>query len=232
MRPLCLLCCLFLSGAALAQSSIAQFVIWQPKPGAEASFIKGYQQHLQWHKTNGDTWSWYGWFIQNGPRDGQFVDATFDRAWSDFDRRINAEGDAADNSIHTHPFADVKTVFKVSQLKQLSVADSHSLQSKYLRLITLEVTDLQSGIQLLEQFKRSYSATRPLQNFLVYKLVDGGPLNQLLILWGFNSFESYGTSEDVQDQLYKAAASLKEKTILSFTAEMLVYRADMSLFPN
>ncbi|KAA2240877.1 hypothetical protein F0L74_32625 [Chitinophaga agrisoli] len=215
---------LLLTHAVLAQSSVAQFAIWRPKDGTTASFEKGYQQHLLWHKTHGDTWSWYGWFISSGPRLGQFVDASFDHAWSDFDHPVDPAGDGADNQLHVYPFGEIQTVFKTVLIKSLSTGDSRSLQSKFIRLITLQVTDINSGIQVLEQFKRSY---QPLQHFLVYKLADGGSLNQLMIMWGFSTFEDYGKSEALQEALYKAGT-----TIRSITSETLVYRANMSLFPQ
>lgn len=58
--------------------NIGQFAIWKARDGMLQNFETGYKQHLNWHKTNGDKWNWYGWYIISGDRYGQFVDATFD----------------------------------------------------------------------------------------------------------------------------------------------------------
>ena len=99
------------------ENNLAQFAIWKPKAGNEQLFATGYKQHLVWHKTNNDTWDWYGWYIISGPNWGMFVDATFNHNWNDFDNPVNPAGDKADNALHVHPFGDVLSVFKVSLVR-------------------------------------------------------------------------------------------------------------------
>ncbi|HEY1165166.1 MAG TPA: hypothetical protein VGE90_08350 [Chitinophaga sp.] len=223
---------LLLSIQSAAQQHIAQFVVWKPKAGLEQQFEKGYRQHLQWHKANRDPWAWYGWFIVSGPRDGQFVDATMEHAWSDFDHQQKPADDRADNELHVYPFADLQTVVKAVRLPALCTGDISGLQSKFLRMVTLQVTDISSGIKVLEQLKRSWPSATPVKNLLVYKIADGGAINELLLLWGFNSFEEYGNSEQLQEALGAVETALKVKAVKAITSETLVYRADMSLFPD
>jgi hypothetical protein len=231
MRALTFLMMLF-SAPVLAQQHIAQFVVWQPKAGAAQQFETGYKKHLTWHKANRDPWGWYGWFITPGPRSGQFVDATVDHAWSDFDHPLKPAEDRADNELHVYPYAHLQTVVKVACLKDLSSGDNNSLRTKFLRMITLRVTDINTGIQLIRQLKGSWPSATPLRHFLVYKVVDGGDMHQLILLMGLNSFEEYGNSEQLQELLATAETALKVKAITAITSETLVYRADMSLFPE
>lgn len=215
---------------AMAQNkTIAQFAIWKPNPGQDQNFENGYKKHLTWHKANNDPWSWYGWFIISGPRCGQFVDATFDHSWGDFDHSVKPGEDMADNELHVFPFATLQTVFKASYLKDISTAHESSLKSKFLRLITLEVKDISVGIKLLEKLKTSNA---DIKMFMAYKIVDGGNLNQLMLVLGFNSFGEYEKTENLQDQLSAIEVSLKTNVIKSITSETLRYNADMSLFPN
>jgi len=223
---------LLFSIRSAAQQHIAQFVVWKPKTGTEQQFEKGYRQHLQWHKTNRDPWGWYGWFIISGPRDGQFVDATVEHVWSDFDHPLKPADDRADNELHVFPYGELQTVVKAARLPALCTGDISGLQSKFLRMVTLQVTDINTGIKVLEQLKRSWPSATPVKNLLVYKVVDGGVINQLLLLWGFNNFEGYGDSEQLQEALGAAETALKVKAIEAITSETLVYRADMSLFPD
>ncbi|MND67052.1 hypothetical protein D3C80_584570 [compost metagenome] len=215
---------------AIAQNkTIAQFAIWKPNPGQDQSFENGYKKHLTWHKANNDPWSWYGWFISSGPRCGQFVDATFDHSWGDFDHSVKPGEDMADNELHVFPFATLQTVFKASYLKDVSVSNESSLKSKFLRLITLEVNDVSNGIKMLEKLK---TTNTDIKTLMCYKIVDGGSLNQLLLLLGFNSFSEYEKAENLQNQLSAIESSFKMSIIKSITSETLVYSADMSLFPN
>jgi hypothetical protein len=231
MRALTLLL-LFLSTRLGAQQHIAQFVVWKPKAGAEQQFEKGYRQHLLWHKANRDPWGWYGWFIISGTRAGQFVDATIDHAWSDFDHPVEPAGDRADNELHVFPYGRLQTVIKAARIPALCTGDTGSLRLKFVRMITLSVTDVNTGIRLVEHLKRNWPAATPLKDLLVYKIIDGGNINQLVLLWGFNNFEEYGNGEHLQEALGAAETALKVKAVEAITSETLVYRADMSLFPD
>ncbi len=230
MRALTILLICF-SSRVLAQQQVAQFVVWKPKAGREQAFEKGYRQHLEWHKNNHDPWGWYGWFIISGPRCGQFVDATVDHAWSDFDQPLKPADDRADNELHVYPYAGLQTVMKTVCLEELSIADKNSLQSKLLRMLTLQVSDINNGVKVIEQLKRSWPSARPLKNFMVYKIVDGGHIDQLVLLLGAASYEEYGKTENLQEMLNAAETALQLKVIGQVYSETLVYRADMSLLP-
>jgi hypothetical protein len=223
---------LILSGDLMAQDNkVAHFSVWKPKAGHEQHFEKGYKQHLLWHRDNGDTWAWYGWYIISGSRAGQFVDATFNHAWADFDKPVKPAEDQADNLLHTYPFGDFKGGYKLVHLTSLSISDSNSLQSKFLRLIWIHVTDVTAGKKLIEKLKTTYQLAG-IKSFMTFKLVDGDDLNQLLLVIGLNRFEEYGRFENLQEDLSAIEFALKIKTITSITSETLAYRADMSLFPN
>lgn len=217
--------------SAIAQNkSITQFAIWKPKEGLEKNFEKGYKQHLKWHKTNGDTWNWYGWSFTSGVRAGWFIDATDNHSWKDFDNSIKPGEDWADNEFHVLPFADFQTVFKVSMLKEISMADSNSLKSKYLRMVTINVNDVPNAVKVVEQLKMHYQEKSFTKHFIVYKMIDGGDVNQLLLFIGFSSMDEFGKTENLQEEITAIETSLKTKSIISLISETLVYREDMSLF--
>lgn len=209
---------------------IAQFAIWKPLIGQEAAFQKGYKRHLQWHRAAGDTWEWYGWYISSGPRAGQFVDATFDHFWSDFDKPVDPEADLADNQLNVYPYADLQSVFKVALLTSQSISNPASLRSKRLRMLTVRVADVPSGVRILDRLRAPYRNNPDMTTYLVFKTVDGGEVNELILLIGFDSWEHFGKTENIQDQMSAIETSLKVKTIQSVTSETLTYRADLSLF--
>lgn len=219
------------SNIALAQNNrLAQFAVWKPKEGQEQQFETGYKQHLNWHRTNGDKWSWYGWFVISGPRDGLFIDATFNHYWSDFDKPVKPAEDGADNRLHTYPFGDFQAAMKVLFLPGLSIPDSNSLKSKFLRLVTLTLSDFANGLKVVEKLKGKYESAG-IRSLRAYKIVDGGNPNQLLLLFGFNSFDEYGKTENLQEELSSIETSLKLKTIDAISSETLLFRPDMSYFP-
>ncbi|NOT48390.1 MAG: hypothetical protein HOP17_11655 [Acidobacteria bacterium] len=225
---------LFFSGSVLAQDNrIAQFAVWEPKEGMATDFQRGYQRHLQWHKTAGDTWEWYGWYIRSGPRFGQFVDATFNHSWADFDSPVDPEGDRADNQLNVYPFGYVRTTFKAFYLKDQSIATSASLRSKMLRMVTISVTDMPSAIKIIDRYKNSLRSNSDVSTLMALKVVDGGNANQIILLIGANSWEQFGKTENIQDQLAAIESGLKLKTTIDrITSETLIFQQDMSLVPE
>lgn len=211
--------------------NIGQFAIWKPKDGMLQNFETGYKQHLNWHKTNEDKWSWYGWFIISGNRYGQFVDATFDHNWTDFDKAVKPADDMADNRLHVFPFADIQTVFKVAYYAKASTNDTFALKTKFLKLVTLTVYDIDHSLKACEILK-DYYTSKQIKYFKVYKMIDGGYTNQIIILMGFSDWKDYAISENLNEKISEIEQNMKVDAINSVLSETLAYREDMSLFSN
>lgn len=214
-----------------APHAITSFVIWKPFAGQEDNFESGYKRHLQWHKTAQDPWSWYGWYFVSGERYGQFMDATFDHAWADFDKPIKPADDLADNRVNVFPHGEVKSVYKALYLPSVSIRRQNSLTSKLLRLLTLHVTDVTQAAKLLEGIK-GYYQNAGVHTLLVYQVVDGGNASQLQILLGAGSFEELGKTDNFIEIFQGLEQKSKQKIIMAATSETLLYRSDMSLFPE
>lgn len=214
---------------ASAQNTITHFSVWKPKEGQSANFEKGYKEHLIWHSSNKDTWNWYGWFIISGPRHGLFVDATFDHAWSDFDQPVNPAGDTADNGVHTVPFADFLQSFKVSRLAFSDPESGATLQSKFLRMFTIKVNNINQGVKMIEKATTILKKKGLIDHFLAYKVVDGGDVQQLVILIGLNNYAAYDKTADLQDYFIPDEGNNKAAIITGITSETLLFRRDMSL---
>jgi len=235
---------------AIAQDNIVHFSVWQPKPGQAASFEDGYHKHLQWHAANKDSWSWYGWYFISGPRDGQFIDATFGHSWSDFDHPVNPAGDGADNALHTEPFANFLKAYKAIRLPCSDPEDTVVLTSKFLRMLTIDVTDRPAAAQLIKRLLAGYRQKNLVDKALVYELVDGGPAGQITILLNGSSFQDLGKTAtfagDLLDLDRKTATAPGSRVpgpsagttpgpavlaITAITAETLRFRRDMSRIP-
>lgn len=223
MKRLTFIMLLFCS-TAMAQGNIAQFSVWNPK---SANFEAGYKRHLTWHTSNKETWNWYGWYIVSGPRFGQFVDATFDHTWSQFDHSINPSGDEADNALHTDPFGDYLKQYKVAMLPFSDPQDGPVLRSNYLRMFTITVNNINQGVRIVEKAKSAYKQKNSGSNLLVFRMVDGGDVQQLIVLLGCRDYNDFGTTTELQD--YLAAADDKANVITNITAETLKFAEDMSI---
>src|SRR4030081_1022546 len=74
---------------------IGRLTLLQPKAGMNHSFEEGYQRHLEWHRRNGDPWTWHGWSVVMGDRYGVFVDASLGHAPQDLSSPVKPAEDAA-----------------------------------------------------------------------------------------------------------------------------------------
>ncbi|WP_123868127.1 hypothetical protein [Chryseobacterium lactis] len=226
------LCTLLFAGFMYGQNAtIGQFAIWKPKNGESENFEKGYKQHLNWHKVNKDQWGWYGWFFISGPRYGQFVDATFDHIWADFDTAVKPADDMADNKLNVFPFGDVQTIFKVENVPKASSIDTFALKTKLIKLVTLTVDNVEQSIRVSEKLK-DYYVSRKIKFYKTYKVVDGGSVNQIILMLGFDSWNDYSLSENLHEKITEYQQMLKIKTISAVESETMIYRPDMSWFPN
>ena len=89
--------------------NVARVVVWQAKPGMDRDLEEGYKRHLEWHRNNGDLWSWYGWNIVSGERDGYFVDGTFFHTWKDLNSPVSPAADGADAAVNVSSYGDVRS---------------------------------------------------------------------------------------------------------------------------
>ncbi|WP_089835735.1 hypothetical protein [Chitinophaga filiformis] len=222
MKPLLITMLLLSSIASAQEKNVAQFVIWEPKAGQAQTFETGYQQHLQWHATNNDPWDWYGWYFISGPRSGQFMDATVDHTWQDFDTPLKPAEDGADNKLHVYPFADLRAVMKLQ--KVISCGNNTGLQSRLLRMITLSVTNTKDAITITGKLKEQLHSSC----LYLYKIVDGGDLNQLILLLGYTTYNEFGKDADFPEMLEQPDKQMPENVIQHITSETLVFKREMS----
>lgn len=207
----------------------ARFAVWRPKDELHAKFEEGYRQHLQWHRTHADPWSWYGWLVVSGPRRGTFVDATFGHAPADFDHAVAPAADAADNALHTVPFATLQESFTVAQLPDASSAGPPRLAAPFLRAYYLTARNAAAAKPLLAKLRTVAAQKFPAQPLYCYQWLDGGQLPQFLVLLPFASYADSGALSLVLDEL---AALDARGVVQSIQAETLRYRADLSYFPG
>jgi len=213
---------LLCGGTALAQDGgLAHFSVWAPKH--EAKFKTGNKYHLQWHKDNNDSWNWYGWYVISGTRAGQFIDATFNHSWADFDNPVNPAGDGADNALHTEPFADYLRGYKMALLPFSDKVDAQTMSAKFLRMFTVDVGDVREAAKLIEKAigvaKQKDAAAR----FIVFEIADGGNLKQMVVLVPVKNFAAMDSIKEFQNSLQSSSA------ISGIISETLSFQPEMSM---
>jgi len=194
------------------EKNIAKCWLWKPKEGHEQDFEDGYSKHFNWHKKNGDSPVWYCWQFVSGSRYGQFLDVSFN-SWKDLDVSFKPDEDNKDYQRNIVPFAELQTSFKLNLLQDLSSKDSFGLHSKYMRLVTMTVNDIPSALKVIARLKENYFSNSSLKNFFTYEMVDGGHIDQILLMLGFNSYSEFGKSESLQENINAIENSLKIKVI-------------------
>jgi len=219
----------FLQHSVAQPNKIAKCWLWKAKEGAQQKFELGYHKHFMWHYQNGDKPVWFCWQFQSGPRYGQYLDVSFNN-WKDFDKSFKPDEDDADFKLNVEPYADLQTAFKLSYQENLSFGDSAGLYSKYIRLLTLSVNDFSATREIIEKLKHAYFST--CKAFFVYKMIDGGNLNQIFLMLGFDSYSDYGKSENFQEEIAAIEDSLKIKPITAITSETLSLRTDLVTLPK
>ncbi|WP_046246736.1 hypothetical protein [Hymenobacter terrenus] len=223
---------LLIGRAAQAQQAtpgpLARFAVWQPKDNVGQQFASGYQQHLAWHARQPDPWNWYGWLVASGPRQGWFVDATFGHAATDFDHPVDPAGDAADNALHTEPFARFNGSFTVTLLPNAGTPGPLQLTAPYLRAYFLTPTYSAALQSLLPKLLAVAARKYPAQRLYCFEWLDGGKLPQLLLLLPFASF---GESLVPAQLLGELEALDTRHVVQGVEAETWRYRADLSYFP-
>ena len=231
MRSLFLALLLACVLSAIGQNNIVHFSVWNPKSGQAGLFEDGYHHHLQWHAANKDPWSWYGWYVVSGPRDGQFIDATFGHSWADFDHPVNPGADGADNALHTEPFADFEKSYKAERLPFSDTEDTVLLTSTFIRMLTIEVNDREGATQLIKRLLADFRQKGLVGKALVYEVVDGGEVGQVVLLLGGSSFQDLGKTAAWPGDLKDLDRQSGGKAIGVVTAETLRFRRDMSIIP-
>ncbi|MGE5106129.1 MAG: hypothetical protein ACM3H8_01170, partial [Sphingobacteriales bacterium] len=58
-------------------------------------------------------------------------------------------------------------------------------------------------------------------------MIDGGNINQFLLMMGFNNYVDYGKSVNLQEDVSEIENSLKIKIVTAISSETLTYRSDL-----
>ncbi|SMD37678.1 hypothetical protein SAMN04488029_3408 [Reichenbachiella faecimaris] len=179
------------------------------------NFINGYKRDLEWHAEKNDSWDWVGWFVMTGDRRGNFIDATPNHLWKDFDEwNINGAENLKHNIIHWLPYvSDPNGSFRVL-LSKLSNIGPDWYKSKLLKVIYFDVYSdrVVQFSELLNEITPIMEKQQPNATFAWMRTSTGGPGNYVLFLCA-NSYEELGV---IETNFSESLPKLKEQSINTY----------------
>lgn len=224
----------FAGQAAPAQETgnVARLVFWKMKAGMDRDFEQGYKRHLEWHRNNHDLWSWFGWSIISGERDGYFVDGTFFHNWTDLDSPVNPSADGADLDLNVTPYGDAQLVATYESVPGLTSLGPRELTSPLLTFCYFAVRPgggaefeslLAPALQIVKSGESQFALLRP---------VNGA--NEYVLLLAARKLSEQGRQAQLLARVLESAARDKKGSVLveRFRTETARYRPDMSNVPN
>jgi hypothetical protein len=111
--------------AAFAQSSdvnVGWVYMSVPKPGMQKQMEEGRKRHMDFHRKQGDTWTWLVWETVTGEGTGTYLATTFGHSWKDLDTWETKMGaaDTADGNTNLSPYVSNMTASLWMALKDVS----------------------------------------------------------------------------------------------------------------
>lgn len=86
-------------------NNVCRVYFTTPKPGEAQQYEAGRKKHMQFHRTQKDTWTWNTWEIMTGENTGTYVTSSCGHAWKDLDEWEGRMGkaDTADGAVNLAP---------------------------------------------------------------------------------------------------------------------------------
>jgi hypothetical protein len=216
------------------------------KPSNVSQFEQARQKHFQFHKSQGDTWTWMTREIISGPNTGTYVVSTCGHNWKEFDAWEEKMGkqDAADANASMGPYLEENQLRIYSYRSDLSLAPANQPPAQ---LTAVTVYRLKPGMS--EQFTSvirsinealSRDAGRP-KNSGWMELINGGEVPTFVVLTSRQNWSEYSPldktirevvtaayGKDQADALYKKLTDSTE----SIWTETAMLRTDLSYMPG
>ena len=87
-------------------SNLCRIYFVKPKAGSETQLEQGRKKHMQFHKSQNDSWTWATFAIETGMNAGVYVTSTCGHAWKDFDdwEKRMGKADTADAATNMSPY--------------------------------------------------------------------------------------------------------------------------------
>jgi hypothetical protein len=153
----------------MQNGSYARISFLKPHDGDTVDFEAGYIRHLDWHRQNKDTWTWYGWTVWAGERQRWLVYATFGHSAASLDHPVDPAGDERDNIVNVTPHGHFAGHGLYEYLPTLSRGNGTPSPTARVELTTIEVAP---GSE--QAFEAALNESEPRGETLWYRMIAGG----------------------------------------------------------
>jgi hypothetical protein len=226
------------SNLSYSQNNIFSFFEYDIKDGMRDQFINGYAKDLEWHKSQGDDWSWVGWFVVNGKRRDRFIDATPDHNWSDFDNwKINAKENSRLNKINWVPYVENSSGSYKMILEEASRYDKNWYKSKFLQVYYIEIVPgIEEAFEIRLEKTKSFLKKKLKNNSFVWmKTISGGNVNEYCLYVALNKIEELSFCDNLFEDspfLQNNLEGLYRESVKKILSELWSYSESLSLFSD
>lgn len=205
-------------------------------PGDRATFEEGYRRHLDWHRAQGDSLSWFGWDVLVGPRPGAFVDGVFGVPFAALDVRVDPAGDQADAAANVQPYAEATGREMIALRPDLGTATplEEGAPTPLVQVVRYDVAE--SGIPPLEaalSALRNEASGASLLPYTVYERVTGAEPGFVLMIWRSRlaTFDDHTRNPDRALRRLlgeRRPDAVTDGLLRSAVSELWVYRRDLT----
>jgi hypothetical protein len=257
MSSLLSIACLGQAGSATSNSSteaanaangsnVCRIYFLKPKPGAEMQLEAGRKKHMQFHKSQNDTWTWTTFAIETGMNTGVYVTSTCGHAWKDFDdwEKRMGKADTADANANLNPFTQStwNGFYVYRSDMSLGAANRPPTPMTAVTVYTLHPGAQTEFIDAIKKIGDALSKQPDWPKTTGWlQLVNGGEGPTFVILNSRQNWADFAplkkSVQDVVNETYgKDGADAIFKTIRDSTehlyTESAVYRPDLSYIPT
>ena len=123
----------------MSNGPYARISVLRPHDGDTVDFEAAYIRHLEWHRQNKDSWTWFGWTVWAGERQRWFVYGTFGHSAASLDNPVNPAEDERDNVSNVTPHGQFLGHSLFEFLPELSRGDGVPQPAARVELTTIEL---------------------------------------------------------------------------------------------
>lgn len=215
---------------AQERGPLADIEIVRVKPGLEEKFEAVQKIHWQWHKRQGDKWSWFVWTIESGDNIGAYVVASFGRSWTELDREFEILAPTPNPEADTGPFhQSVQEGYYIFRNDLDSSVDmtNPSPFASFTKVIVKadSVADFEAGLKNVHTLATSLGLGE-VAGGRWYELKNGGDWPQFLLIEDRSSWANFQEGRLFESLMKASPAGPGAEVLLRFQRSILSVRTE------
>jgi len=228
--------------AQMDENSVSRIIFFSAKEGMSEELEAGIKKHLEWHKKNGDTWTWITWQNIAGQNVGDYGAGTFEHEWKDFDNMdVDEDADNADVQKHMGPYWNLNAVQYYAHLANVSNPEPEPSAMGEIVVFNLRQGKAPDFMNLIGKFHEAIQKTEWPVNYNWHTLVTGGSHSTFVLVLPRNNWADFAPLEKPFAAMLEeavgridAAAMLEQFSdcVESQTSSITRTRLDLSYMPE